>query len=92
MFISNAFLTLKISETVVYSTIKVQIKMYLCCIKQGRNVIKTTKLLTQTLLHAIAQHSRVQKQGFSDSSKSAACGTTRIRKDKNVTQAHTLVS
>lgn len=43
--------------------------MHLCCIKQGRNVIKRT---TQTLLHAIAQHSRVQKQGFfSDSSKTS---------------------
>lgn len=65
--------------------------MHLCCIKQGRNVIKRT----QTLLHAIAQHSRVQKQGFfSDSSKHPMwniCNMSLlslIREDRNVTQTY----
>lgn len=45
-------------------------KMCVCCIKQGRSVIKRTKL-TQTLLHAIAQHSMIQNQGCSDSYKTS---------------------
>lgn len=72
MCLSAMFVLLTSKMKNIVDLIKVQVKMHLCCIKQGRN-IKRTKMLTQTLLHAIAQHSRVQKQGFSDSSKS--CGT-----------------
>lgn len=68
--------------------------MCVCHIKKkGRNVIKGTKMLTQTLLHAIAQHSRVQNKnrGFQILPNPMCLEHLQylslIRKDRNVREA-----